>query len=119
MGQQIETLARFAAETRSESLPPLALERAKMIVASTLASASRGIDIASVQAIRRLEHSLSPNGGPCALWLTPGSLPPDRAARVNAVASDAAASDDSDLRNIIHTGTPVCASITARWLLTV
>lgn len=107
------TLGCFAAETDASALPEVALERAKMIVASTLASASRGIDIASVKSIRRLEQSLSPDGGPCALWLTPGSLPPDRAARVNAVASDAAASDDSDLRSIAHIGTPATAAALA------
>ena len=47
-----------------------------------------------------------------------GSTPaPDcrssRAAQVNAVASDAAASDDSDLRNIVHCGTPLTATALA------
>ncbi|MBV9579092.1 MAG: MmgE/PrpD family protein, partial [Chloroflexi bacterium] len=37
-------------------------------------------------------------------------LPADQAARANAVASDAAASDDSDLRNIAHIGTIVTAT---------
>ena len=37
-------------------------------------------------------------------------LPIADAAQVNAVMSDAAASDDSDLRNIIHAGTPLTAA---------
>jgi 2-methylcitrate dehydratase PrpD len=37
-------------------------------------------------------------------------LPVADAAQVNAVMSDAAASDDSDLRNIVHAGTPLVAT---------
>jgi len=104
-----ELLGRFAADTSLETFPALALERAKMIVASTLASASRGVDIASTRALLSAELSLGA-GGPCGLWFGSQSLAPDRAARVNAVASDAAASDDSDLRSIAHIGTPATAA---------
>ena len=34
-------------------------------------------------------------------------------ARANAMLSDAAASDDSDLRNIVHAGTPLTATTLA------
>ena len=45
------------------------------------------------------------------LWFDAGAkLPVADAAQVNAVMSDAAASDDSDLRNIIHAGTPLTAT---------
>ena len=44
------------------------------------------------------------------IWFDPGpKLPLVSAARVNAMMSDAAASDDSDLRNIVHAGTPLTA----------
>ena len=111
-----EQLGRFAADTPMESFPALALERAKMIVASTLASASRGVDIASTRALRAAEIQLG-SSGPCGLWFGAGTLAPDRAARVNAVASDSAASDDSDLRSIAHIGTPTTAAglAVAQW----
>jgi 2-methylcitrate dehydratase PrpD len=87
-----------------------------MIVASTLASASRGVDIASTRALLAAEVRLG-GSGPCGLWFGAGSMSPDRAARVNAVASDAAASDDSDLRSIAHIGTPTTAAglAVAQW----
>src|SRR5215470_8437168 len=66
-------LARFVTGTRVDDLPPLALERARMVIASTIASV----------------------------------------ARVNAVMSDAAASDDSDLRSIAHIGTIVSTTAIA------
>jgi 2-methylcitrate dehydratase PrpD len=45
------------------------------------------------------------------LWFDPGpKLPVAEAAQVNAVMSDAAASDDSDLRAIVHCGTPLTAA---------
>src|SRR5204862_1534205 len=40
-------------------------------------------------------------------------LPAGDAAQANAVMSDAAASDDSDLRNIVHCGTPLTATALA------
>ena len=45
------------------------------------------------------------------IWFDLGSkLPVAEAAQVNAVMSDAAASDDSDLRNIVHAGTTLTAT---------
>src|SRR6185503_12564361 len=60
--------------------------------------------------IRALE--LERGGKPEAtLWFGAAEkLPVAAAARVNAVMSDAAASDDSDLRNIVHAGTTACAT---------
>lgn len=97
-------LGRFAAETPAASLPPLALERASMSLASTLASASAGFGIPSARIIRGVEQACAGAGG-ATVWFDGGLLPPDRAARANAVASDAAASDDSDMRSIAHIGT--------------
>src|SRR6202789_3419855 len=49
--------------------------------------------------------------GDAAVWFDTGEkLPVTSAIQVNAVLSDAAASDDSDLRNIIHAGTPLTAA---------
>ena len=99
-------LAGFVVSTRSEDLPALALERAKMSIASTVASTAMGLSIKSAQAIRAVEKE---NGGAAqaSLWFEATRLPAANAARVNAVASDAAASDDSDMRSIAHIGTIV------------
>ena len=100
-------LARFVTGTKIENLPPLALERARMSLASTIASAAMGKDIVSSCIIREL--SKERGGTPEAtVWFDGGAkLPVADAARCNAVMSDAAASDDSDLRSIAHIGTIV------------
>ena len=105
-------LAAFVSATASADLPPLALERARMSIASTVASSAVGFDISSAQAIRAIEKE---NGGApqASLWFVGGKLPAASAARVNAVASDAAASDDSDLRSIAHIGSIVSTTAIA------
>ena len=103
-------LARFLTSTNVNDLPPLALERARMVIASTIASAAMGSDIVSSQIIRELAKE---RGGAeqATLWFDgERKLPVADAARVNAVMSDAAASDDSDLRSIAHIGTIVSTS---------
>jgi 2-methylcitrate dehydratase PrpD len=104
MGTIAETLGAFVAQTHSTDLPVLALERAKMSLVSTLASAAVGFGIESSRQVRQLEQAL---GGDlsASVWFGNGHLSVDRAARVNAMASDAAASDDSDMRSIAHIGT--------------
>jgi 2-methylcitrate dehydratase PrpD len=95
-------LARFMTATSVNGLPPIALERARMAIASTVASAAMGRDIVSSRIIRELAKE---RGGPpeATLWFDGGgALPVADAARVNAVMSDAAA---SDLRSIAHIGT--------------
>ena len=77
-----------------------------MSLASTVASAAMGFKIPSARIIRELD--LRAGGVPAStVWFDGTRLPPGAAARVNAVASDAAASDDSDLRSIAHIGTIV------------
>jgi 2-methylcitrate dehydratase PrpD len=97
-------LANFAAEIKVSAVPAEALERARMCLASTIASTAAGIDIPSARIIREIELR---NGGSSesTIWFVGGRLPCAAAARTNAVASDAAASDDSDLRSIAHIGT--------------
>src|SRR5215831_6464906 len=98
-------LAEFLTETSATDLPPQTVEHAAMLIASTIASAAMGSGLASSAIIRSLarEHGGTPEAS---VWFDPGpKLPVTEAARVNAVMSDAAASDDSDLRNIVHTGT--------------
>ncbi|WPB55505.1 MmgE/PrpD family protein [Xylophilus sp. GOD-11R] len=103
-----ERLAALAIDTPAGALPALAIERAQMVVASTLASAAAGYGIDSARVIRDLE--LADGGTPSAsVWFSDRRLPLRAAARVNAVASDAAASDDSDLRSIAHIGTVITA----------
>ncbi|OZI20970.1 hypothetical protein CAL26_26345 [Bordetella genomosp. 9] len=112
-----QALAGFAVRTQLADIAPLALEHAKMSLASTIASASMGYRIPSAEIIRRLESGDA--GAPQAtLWFDGARLPVARAARVNAVASDAAASDDSDLRSIAHIGTIIstAALALAEWL---
>lgn len=108
-----EELARLVTTTRVGDLPPLALERARMSMASTIASAAMGAGIESSRIIRELAHE---RGGKAeaTVWFDSGHrLPATEAARVNAVMSDAAASDDSDLRNIAHIGTIITSTALA------
>ncbi|MGZ8210154.1 MAG: MmgE/PrpD family protein [Burkholderiales bacterium] len=102
-------LGAFVSAQRDADLPAQAIENAQMLISSTLASAALGSTIDSAKIIRALE--LERGGKPDAtLWFGAAEkLPAAGAARVNAVMSDAAASDDSDLRNIVHAGTTACA----------
>src|SRR6516225_4953206 len=103
-------LAEFLTLTTPADLPHRAAEHAAMLIASTLASAALGSGLESSRIIRDLSRERG--GRPDAsLWFSPGpKLPMAEAAQVNAVASDAAASDDSDLRNIVHAGTTLTAT---------
>jgi len=101
-------LARILNKPVFGDLPPLAIQHAKMIVASTLASAAAGRAIGSVRIIRELAEEQG--GKPeAAIWYNSARLPVALTARVNAMQSDASASDDSDLRNVAHTGTCLTA----------
>jgi 2-methylcitrate dehydratase PrpD len=103
-------LAEFLAETRAADLPAQTLDYAAMLIASTLASAAAGRDIDSARIIRALAQE---RGGraDATVWFEPKTkLPAADAAQANAVMSDAAASDDSDLRAIVHCGTPLTAA---------
>ena len=98
------TLAQFLNRTQFRDLPSKAIEHAKTIIASTLASAGPGSLIDSARIFRELAKERG--GKPEAtIWFDGTKLPVAEAARVNAMLSDAAASDDSDLRNVAHTGT--------------
>ena len=102
-------LARLVARTAVQDIPPVAIERAQMVLASTMASAAVGAEIESARIITSLAQEAG--GTPeASVWFHSGPrLPVASAARANAVMSDAAASDDSDLRNIAHIGTIVTA----------
>ena len=103
-------LAEFLTRVAPADLPPQAVDHAAMLIASTLASAALGSGIESSVIIRGLARE---RGGiaEASLWFDPGSkLPVAEAAQVNAAMSDAAASDDSDLRNIVHAGTILVAT---------
>src|SRR6202165_3656196 len=106
-------LAEFLTGTSVADLPAQAVEYAAMLIASTIASAAMGSDLESSAIIRSLARE---RGGisEASLWFDPGpKLPVAEAAQVNAVMSDAAASDDSDLRNIVHAGTTLAATALA------
>ncbi|UUZ77258.1 MmgE/PrpD family protein [Polaromonas sp. P1(28)-13] len=103
-------LAGLVVLQQYSDLPPKAIDYAEMLIASTVASASLGSTIGSTKIIRALE--VERGGAPEAtVWFAPAQkLPMAAAARINALSSDAAASDDSHLDFIIHHGTTVCAS---------
>src|SRR5438105_6422791 len=106
-------LANFVVGVTASELPPQALDHAAMLVASTIASAAMGSGLESARIIKDIACSLG--GSPRAsVWFDGGAkLPVVAAAQVNAVMSDAAASDDSDLRTIVHCGTPLVATALA------
>ena len=102
-------LTRFLNRTKYGDLPPKAIDHAKMILASTLASAAPGSLIDSARILRDLakEHAGKTEA---TIWFDGTKLPAPEAARVNAVLSDAAASDDSDIRNTAHEGTTLASA---------
>ena len=107
------TLAEFLVGTSYDDLPDQAVDHAAMIIASTIASAACGRGIESARIICDIERA---RGGvpEASMWFDRGpKLPVVGAARANALQSDAAASDDSDLRNIVHAGTPLTATALA------
>jgi 2-methylcitrate dehydratase PrpD len=108
-----DDLASFVTLQSYDDLPPKAVEYAQMLIASTIASAALGSTIGSTRIIRSLE--VEHGGAPQAtLWFgAADKLPVATVARVNALSSDAAASDDSHLDYIIHHGTTACASALA------
>ena len=103
-------LATFLTRVSHADIPPQALEHAAMLISSTLASSASGSRIASSAIIRDLAKDRG--GTPeASIWFDSGAkLPVGDAAQVNAVMSDAAASDDSDLRNIVHAGTTLVST---------
>jgi 2-methylcitrate dehydratase PrpD len=104
------SLAEFLTQVSYVDLPPQTVDHAAMLIASTIASAALGSGIASSTIIRALARERG--GTPeASIWFDTGpKLPVADAARVNAVMSDAAASDDSDLRNIVHAGTTLVST---------
>jgi len=102
-------LARAVNRMRYEDLPARAIEHAKMILASTLSSAAPGALIESARILRDLSKE---RGGrrEATVWFDGAMLPVTSAARVNAGLSDAAASDDSDIRNTAHFGTTLAST---------
>jgi 2-methylcitrate dehydratase PrpD len=106
-------LAGFLTRVTPGDMPAQTVEHAAMLIASTLASAAAGHNIQSAAVIRDMAQE---RGGAtqASVWFDAGPrLPVIAAAQVNAVMSDAAASDDSDLRNIVHCGTPLTATALA------
>jgi 2-methylcitrate dehydratase PrpD len=104
------SLAEFLTQVAYVDLPEQTVDHAAMLIASTIASAALGSGITSSTIIRALARE---RGGvpDASIWFDTGpKLPVSDAAQVNAVMSDAAASDDSDLRNIVHAGTTLVAT---------
>ncbi|HLI83326.1 MAG TPA: MmgE/PrpD family protein [Bryobacteraceae bacterium] len=101
-------MARVLNSATFSALPPLTVKYAKVLLASTLASAAAGTHIGSAGIVRELakEQGGKPESS---IWFDGTRVPAPQAARVNAMLSDAAASDDSDLRNVAHTGTCLTA----------
>src|SRR4051812_2559754 len=101
-------LARVFHAPRFADLPPDAVKHATMILASTLASAASGTKLESARIIRNLAVEQG-GAAQASVWFDTVRLPLPQAVRVNVMWSDAAASDDSDLRNVAHTGTLLTA----------
>src|SRR6187200_1563654 len=101
-------LAGVFHSARLSDLAPDAVKHAKMILASTLASAASGTKIESARIVRNLAVEQG-GAAQASVWYDTARLPLAQAVRVNAMWSDAAASDDSDLRNVAHTGTLMSA----------
>src|SRR5437867_2988751 len=102
-------LARKLNRTNFEDLPPLAVEHARIIIASTLASAAFGSHLGSSRILRDLAKDQG--GKPEAtIWFDGARLPVNSVARVNAILSDSSASDDSDMRNTVHCGTTLASA---------
>jgi 2-methylcitrate dehydratase PrpD len=107
-----QDLAAFVTGPASRDLPPLALDRARMSLASTVASAAAGVAIPSARIVREMEIEAG-GAAQSTVWFDGAMLPARSAARCNALASDAAASDDSDMRSIAHIGTIVSTTAIA------
>src|SRR6266536_2500941 len=110
-------LANFLTGVTATDLPPQALDHAAMLVASTIASAAMGSGLESAAIIKDMARSLG-GSARAGVWFDASSdggakLPFVTAAQINEVMSDAAASDDSDLRTIVHCGTPLVATALA------
>src|SRR5262245_27941480 len=107
------TLAEFLTRSSSADLPAQAVDHAAMLIASTIASAALGAGLGSSAIIRDLARQQG-GAAEASLWFDRGpKLPVADAAQVNAVMSDAAASDDSDLRKCVHAGTTRVATALA------
>ena len=107
------TLATFATKTDFANLPARAIEHAKVVIASTVASAAMGRNIGSTNAFRDMAKERG-GWGEASLWFDRGlQLPVMDVARANAIMSDAAASDDSDLAAAAHLGTVTSATAVA------
>jgi 2-methylcitrate dehydratase PrpD len=107
-------LARFVTRASEADFPSRHLDLAKMVVASTLASAARGYGIACVEAFRTLARESA--GTPEAtIWFSGTRVPAAAAAGVNNASSDAPGMDDTCLLLIGHFGGPSTAAALATW----
>ena len=110
----VQQLARFVTTAARGDLPSRHFELAKMVVASTVASAARGYRIGCVEAFRTL--ALESGGSPDAtLWFNGTKVPAPVAAGVNNASSDAPGMDDTCLLLIGHFGGPSTAAALAAW----
>ena len=103
-------LSAFLTQVSYADILPQNLDHAEILISNTVAGAACGSGIESSKIMRAL--AIERGGKPDAsIWFdSGGKLPVASAAQVNAVMSDAAASDDSDLRNIVHAGTPLVST---------
>src|SRR5690348_15867116 len=107
-------LANFLSGVTPPDLAAQAMDHAAVLIASTLASAAMGSTLESSRIDKYMAVSLG-GSARASIWFDKAgpNLPVVYTAQVNAVMSDAAASDDSDLRTIVHAGTPMIATVLA------
>lgn len=106
-------LAELVSGVAFDDLPKQTIDHAAMLVASTIASSALGTTVRSAQAIRDVMWDRRGAKQSSAWFESDAMLSMVDAVRLNAVRSSAAASDDSDLRNIIHAGTPATTAALA------
>jgi len=103
-------LSQFLTSTRYEEIPLKAIDYAAMLISSTVASAAMGSTLESSRIMRSMLVQRGGAGDASAWFGAAPRMPVPSAARINALMSDAAASDDSDLRNITHPGTTLAVA---------
>jgi 2-methylcitrate dehydratase PrpD len=109
-----QQLARFVTTASNGDIPSRHLDLARMVVASTLASAARGYRIGCVEAFRTV--ALESGGtADATVWFNGTKVPAAAAAGVNNASSDAPGMDDTCMLLIGHFGGPSTAAALATW----
>ncbi len=102
-----QTLARYAAELRSEQIPEAVLARAEDLLLDWLGSALAGKGSRPVETLARFALAMGPSDGRCEILIHRRRSSPLIAAMVNAAASHVAEQDDVHNGSVFHPATVV------------